>query len=145
MFDVDIWQEIISTIRKNKLRTFLTGFSVAWGIFMLMVLLGSGNGLQNGVREEFADNAVNIMWMWTGKTSLPYNGLKEGREIRFTNEDYDFLTIRAEDIDQVSSRFYLRGDITYSYGKEYGSFSTSTCHPSLLDIEKSNLRRKVYQ
>ncbi|HNZ67718.1 MAG: ABC transporter permease [Prolixibacteraceae bacterium] len=139
MFDVDIWQEIISTIRKNKLRTFLTGFSVAWGIFMLMVLLGSGNGLQNGVREEFADNAVNIMWMWTGKTSLPYNGLKEGREIRFTNEDYDFLTIRAEDIDQVSSRFYLRGDITYSYGKEYGSFSTSTCHPSLLDIEKIKL------
>ena len=95
MFDIDIWQEIFSTIRKNKLRTFLTGFSVAWGIFMLMVLLGSGNGLQNGVKYEFADNAINIMWMWTGQTSIAYEGLKEGREIKFNNQDYDFLTTKA--------------------------------------------------
>ncbi len=139
MFDTDIWQEIFSTIRKNKLRTFLTGFSVAWGIFMLMVLLGSGNGLQNGVRQEFADNAVNVMWLWTGETSLPYKGLKEGRSIRFTNEDYDFLTQRAADIEQVSSRFYLPGNITYSYGKEYGSFNTSTCYPALQEIESIKL------
>lgn len=136
MFDIDIWQEIFSTIRKNKLRTFLTGFSVAWGIFMLMVLLGSGNGLQNGVKYEFADNAINIMWMWTGQTSIAYEGLKEGREIKFNNQDYDFLTTKAKGVEQVSSRFFLRGDITYSYGKEYGSFSTSTCHPSLLEMEK---------
>jgi putative ABC transport system permease protein len=136
MFDVDVWQEIFSTIKKNKLRTFLTGFSVAWGIFMLMVLLGSGNGLHNGVKEEFADNAVNIMWLWTGETSIPYKGLKEGREVKFNNGDFSFLTTKAQDIDQVSSRFYLRGDITYSYGKEYGSFSTSTCYPSLMDMEK---------
>ncbi len=141
MFDVDIWQEIFSTIKKNKLRTFLTGFSVAWGIFMLMVLLGSGNGLQNGVKEEFADNAVNIMWLWTGETSIPYQGLKEGREIKFNNQDYDFLTSKAKDIDQVSSRFFLRGDIIYSYGKEYGSFSTSTCHPTLMDMEKIKLTK----
>ncbi len=139
MFDVDIWQEIFATIRKNKLRTFLTGFSVAWGIFMLMVLLGSGNGLQNGVKEEFADDAVNIMWLWTGKTSVPYNGLKEGREIRFDNGDFQFLNSEATDIDLVSSRFYLQGDIVYSYGKEYGSFSTSTCYPSLMEMEKIKL------
>ncbi len=136
MFDIDIWQEIFSTIRKNKLRTFLTGFSVAWGIFMLMVLLGSGNGLQNGVREQFSDNAENIMWMWTGETSIPYKGYKEGREIKFNNEDYDYLLDKAEGVDKVSARFYLRGDITYSYGKEYGSFTTSTCYPALADMEK---------
>jgi putative ABC transport system permease protein len=139
MFDVDIWQEIFSTIRKNKLRTFLTGLSVAWGIFMLMVLLGSGNGLQNGVKEQFADNAINIMWLWTGETSVPYHGLKEGREVKFNNEDYDFLTTKSKDIDLVSSRFFLNGDITYSYGKEYGSFSTSTCYPSLINMEKIKL------
>ena len=139
MFDIDIWQEIFSTIRKNKLRTFLTGFSVAWGIFMLMVLLGSGNGLQNGVREEFADNAENVMWMWTGRTSIPYQGLKEGREIRFNNDDYGFLAEEAEGIEQVSARYYLQGDVVFTYGNEYGSFSTVSCYPALQDMEKIKL------
>ena len=136
MFDVDVWQEIFSTIKKNKLRTFLTGFSVAWGIFMLMILLGSGNGLQNGVKEEFADNSVNIMWMWTGSTSIPYHGLKEGRPIKFKNDDYSFLKEKSEDLELVSSRFYLPDNIMYSYKNEYGSFETSSCHPSLEQMEK---------
>jgi putative ABC transport system permease protein len=139
MFDVDIWQEIFSTIRKNKLRTFLTGFSVAWGIFMLMVLLGSGNGLSNGVKEQFAQNAVNVMWMWTGETSMPYNGLKEGRPIKFNNQDYDFLTTKSKEVEKVSSRYYLPNDILYAYGKEYGSFETSTCYPSLREMENINV------
>jgi len=140
MFDVDIWQEIFSTIRKNKLRTFLTGFSVAWGIFMLMVLLGSGNGLSNGVKEQFAENAVNVMWMWTGETSIPYNGLKEGRAVKFNNQDYDFLTTKSKEVEKVSSRYYLPNDILYSYGKEYGSFETSTCYPSLKEMENINIK-----
>lgn len=139
MFDVDVWQEIFSTINKNKLRTFLTGFSVAWGIFMLMVLLGSGNGLQNGVKEEFKDNSVNVMWLWTGETSVPYHGLKEGRPIKFTNDDYSFLKDKNKDLEEVSSRFYLPGNITFSYKNEYGSFNTSSCHPALKDIEKVNI------
>jgi putative ABC transport system permease protein len=85
MFDIDKWQEILATVKKNKMRTFLTGFSVAWGIFMLMILLGSGNGLSNGVSENFTRDAVNAMWLWSGKTSIPYQGLKEGREIKLTN------------------------------------------------------------
>ncbi|MEI6275737.1 MAG: ABC transporter permease [Prolixibacteraceae bacterium] len=140
MFDVDIWQEIFSTIRKNKLRTFLTGFSVAWGIFMLMVLLGSGNGLSNGVKDQFAENAVNVMWMWTGETSIPYNGLKEGRAVKFNNQDYDFLTTKSKEVEKVSSRYYLPNDILYAYGKEYGSFETSTCFPSLKDMENINVQ-----
>ena len=139
MFDVDVWQEIFSTIKKNKLRTFLTGFSVAWGIFMLMILLGSGNGLQNGVKEQFADNSVNIMWMWTGETSMPYHGLKEGRPIKFKNDDYMFLKEKGTDLEQVSSRFYLPGNIMYTYKNEYGSFETSSCHPALKEMEKVNI------
>jgi len=139
MFDIDVWQEIFSTIKKNKLRTFLTGFSVAWGIFMLMILLGSGNGLQNGVKEEFKNNSVNIMWLWTGETSIAYQGLKEGRPIKFKNEDYTFLNEKMEDLDQVSSRFYLPGNVVYSYKNEYGSFQTSSCHPALKEMEKVNI------
>lgn len=136
MFDVDVWQEIFSTIKKNKLRTFLTGFSVAWGIFMLMVLLGSGNGLQNGVKENFSSNSINIMWLWTGDTSIPYQGMKEGRTIKFNNADYAFLKEKGEDLEQVSSRFYLPGTIVYTYRNEYGSFETSSCHPALKEMEK---------
>jgi len=136
MFDIDVWQEIFSTIKKNKLRTFLTGFSVAWGIFMLMVLLGSGNGLQNGVKENFASNSINIMWLWTGDTSIPYQGMKEGRTIKFNNADYTFLKEKGENLEQVSSRYYLPGTIVYTYKNEYGSFETSSCHPALLEMEK---------
>jgi len=136
MFDIDVWQEIFSTIKKNKLRTFLTGFSVAWGIFMLMVLLGSGNGLQNGVKENFASNSINIMWLWTGDTSIPYQGMKEGRTIKFNNADYTFLKEKGKDLEQVSSRYYLPGTIVYTYKNEYGSFETSSCHPALLEMEK---------
>ncbi len=139
MFDVDVWQEIFSTIKKNKLRTFLTGFSVAWGIFMLMILLGSGNGLQNGVKEEFSSNSINIMWMWTGDTSIPFEGMKEGRTIKFNNGDYSYLKEKGENIENVSSRYYLPGTIIYTYKNEYGSFETSSCHPSLLGMEKVNI------
>lgn len=136
MFDADVWQEIFATIRKNRLRTFLTGFSVAWGIFMLMVLLGSGNGLQNAVKEEFTSHSVNIMWLWTGETSMPYKGLKEGRRIIFRNDDYKFLTEKEAGIDKVSSRFFLEENVVYSYKNEYGKFTTSACYPALQDIEK---------
>ena len=82
-------QEIFATIKKNKLRTFLTGFAIAWGIFMLMVLLGAGNGLSNGVGSNFEGNATNALWIWSRETSIPYQGLKVGRRIYFDMKDYD--------------------------------------------------------
>ncbi|HPF49992.1 MAG TPA: ABC transporter permease [Draconibacterium sp.] len=133
MFDIDKWQEIFATIRKNKMRTFLTGFSVAWGIFMLMILLGSGNGLSNGVSENFMRDAINAMWLWSGRTSIAHQGLKEGREIRFTNADYDILK-DLEGIEHTSGRYYIGGN-HFSYGNEYGDYTAITCHPDLLDVE----------
>ncbi len=133
MFDIDKWQEILATIKKNKMRTFLTGFSVAWGIFMLMILLGAGNGLSNGVSQNFMRDAVNAMWLWSGNTSIPYQGMKENRQIRFTNADYDILK-DLEGIENASGRYYINGNI-FSYGNEYGEYTAVTCHPDLKEVE----------
>lgn len=139
MFDVDVWQEIFFTIKKNKLRTFLTGFSVAWGILMIMILLGSGNGLQNGVMEQLESSTINKMSLWTDRTSMPYHGLKEGRLIKFNNDDYTFLKGKNTDFEQISSNYSLPGNIVFSYKNEYGSFPISSCHPASKEIEKVNI------
>jgi putative ABC transport system permease protein len=133
MFDIDIWQEIFATIKKNKMRTFLTGFSVAWGIFMLMILLGSGNGLSNGVKQNFMQDAINAMWLWSGRTSIPYQGMNEGRQIRFTNSDYETLK-DLPGVEYTSGRYYINGN-TFSYGNEYGNYTAITCHPDLKKVE----------
>ncbi|PTN10439.1 ABC transporter permease [Mangrovibacterium marinum] len=135
MFDLDKWQEILATIRKNKMRTFLTGFSVAWGIFMLMILLGSGNGLSNGVASNFMSDAVNAMWIWSGETTVPYQGLKSGRPIRFHNDDYEQLK-NMPGVKTVSGRFFM-GNTRYAYGKESGEYTTVTCHPELNDVDQN--------
>jgi putative ABC transport system permease protein len=129
MFDLDKWQEIFSTIRKNKLRTLLTGFSVAWGIFMLIILLGSGYGLENGIREEFKGGAVNGIWISSGQTSKPYKGLQPGREVKMTNADYDLVKNTTEGIDLISSRSWIVQNNTFAYKNNYGNFTISPCHP----------------
>ena len=133
MFDIDKWQEILATIKKNKMRTFLTGFSVAWGIFMLMILLGSGNGLSNGVAANFMNDAVNAMWIWTGETTIPYEGMKTGRPIRFQNQDQEIVQ-KVPGVGVSSGRYFM-GNTRYSYLKESGEYTTITCQPELKDVE----------
>ncbi|HAH24326.1 MAG TPA: ABC transporter permease [Prolixibacteraceae bacterium] len=133
MFDIDIWQEILATIKKNKMRTFLTGFSVAWGIFMLMILLGSGNGLSNGVAANFMNDAVNAMWIWTGETTIPYQGMKSGRPIQFHNDDQEILK-KVSGIGVSSGRYFMN-NTRYSYKKESGEYTTITCQPELIQVE----------
>ena len=91
VFDKDKWQEIFGTIRKNKLRTGLTALGVFWGIFMLVFLLGMGNGLENGVYRDFGSGAKNIMYTWTKRTSMPYAGFGSGREIKLKLDDIEAL------------------------------------------------------
>lgn len=129
MFDLDKWQEIFETIRKNRLRTFLTGFSVAWGIFMLIVLLGSGSGLENGVREQFAGSVSNGVWISGGQTSMAYKGFKSGRDVQLTNADYERVKKSISGIDRISARYWNFPNNLLSYGKESGNFTISPCHP----------------
>ncbi len=140
MFDLDKWQEIFSTIDKNRMRTFLTGFSVAWGIFILIILLGSGRGLQNGIDAQFRRDAVNKIQFGSGTTSKAYKGLQAGREIRFTNEDYDFMHQSINGLDKISARYFMWQNRVISYKKEYGAFDLIASHPDYLEVENARIK-----
>lgn len=139
MVIIDRWEEIFSTIKKNKLRTFLTGFSVAWGIFMLIILLGSGHGLENGVRDQFKSSATNTLWVWGGTTAKAYKGLKPGRFIQFDNRDYNQIKDNVKGVDLISGRYNLWGNNTVAYKNNYGEFDIRTVHPDYQTIEKINI------
>lgn len=118
MFDIERWQEIFDTIRKNKLRTFLTGLSVASGIFILVILLGFGQGMQNGIEKEFAADASNRVWVWTRVTTKEHKGLNPGRRIQLRNENHDYVTTRfADNLDRKSAVFRVR-DVFVNYKNE---------------------------
>lgn len=113
-------QEIWASISRNKLRTFLTGFSIAWGIFMLIILLGSGNGLQNGIMSNVGDVAINSIRISGGWTSQPYKGFQQWRRIQLEYSDIDLLKNSFPDeIGQISAAYEGPWDTPLSYGELY--------------------------
>lgn len=144
MIDFDLWQEILSTVRQNKLRTVLTGFSVAWGIFMLVVLLGSGTGLRKGVEYQFRDEATNSISVQSGQTSLPFRGLKPGRGIQFRNPDYVDVRDHLDGIEYSSARYFISGVIKVAYQGETGNFQVRAVHPGYRFLEKTLVREGRY-
>ncbi len=139
MFDLDKWQEIFSTIRKNQLRTFLTGFSVAWGIFILIILLGSGQGLKNGAEHQFLSDASNAIWVQNGVTSLPYKGMQPGRPIRLTNSDYEYIKNNINGVEHITTAYDPRSIKGINYKKEKGSFFVRSCGKDHHYLEKANI------
>ncbi len=137
MIDWDKWQEIFNSIRRHKLRTILTALGVFWGIFMLVLFLGAGEGLQNGVEYEFRDDATNSIWIRRGTTSQPYRGLPKGRRIQFFNDDYEYLKDNFPEIDHLTGRFYLSGDRTVTYGDKNLSFPVRAIHPDHQYLENN--------
>lgn len=105
---MDALQEILFGLRKNMLRTFLTGFGVFWGIFMLILLLGAGKGMQNGVEQEFSSNAQDSVWIYARRTSVPYAGLPTGRRIKFKQADVDAIKREIPEILFISAENPLR-------------------------------------
>lgn len=104
IFDPDLWQEIFHTLKKNKLRTFMTAFGVFWGIFMLIIMLGSGKGLENGVTSGMGSFATNSMFVWTQRTSIPYKGLPRGRYFNFRNDDIEALKKNVPEIQYLAPK-----------------------------------------
>lgn len=129
MINWDKWEEIIGSIMRHKVRTLLTGIAVAWGIFMLVMLLGMSQGLQNGIAHNFEGDAINSIWLFPGRTSKPYLGLKEGRRMRFDNDDYDFLKEQFPQISELSGEYTKGGDRLVTYGLKALSFNVQGIHP----------------
>ncbi|WP_456315499.1 ABC transporter permease [Pseudomonas shirazensis] len=135
MFNIERWQEIFEAISKNRLRTFLTGVSVASGIFILVILLGAGKGLQNGIEKQFERDAAGIIEVWSGTTTKEYKGLNPGRQIQFRNSDYNQSVQKFEDkLDLRASTFNFWG-APFSYGKESGSYQYRGVDPDYGGIE----------
>jgi putative ABC transport system permease protein len=139
LFEKDSWQEIFETIRKNKLRTFLTAFSVAWGIFILVILSGAGNGLKNGAQSQFGADAVNSIWIDGGITSLAWKGLKPNRQIQLTTEDYKLVRASFDEIDNATAVYNGWGSKPLSYKKEHAGFTVRPVMPDHRNLEKAKL------
>ena len=129
MFSRDRWLEIFDSIKKNKLRTFLSGFTVALGILIFVVLFGFGNGLDNTFDKFFKDDALNTMWLRSGRTSKAYMGYKANRRIEFDNKDLKDITSRfAFYIDGITPRMSESGNVGYKL--ESNNYSIRGVAPS---------------
>ena len=138
MFNIERWQEIFETIRKNKLRTFLTGLSVASGIFILVILLGFGQGLSNGIDKEFSNDASNTVWFWSQATSKEYKGMNPGRRIEFENENFDHLVKKHEDELEYKSSVVRIWQGQVNYKNESGNYRVEGAYPDFQFIENTS-------
>jgi putative ABC transport system permease protein len=132
---IDLFQEIFGTIRRNKMRTFLTGFAVAWGIFMLIVLLGAGNGLINAFDGNSTARALNSVRVSPGWTSKAYEGLQEGRRVRLKNVDLRATDTHFPEHITAASATVRQSNVTVTYGSEYITNTLYGVYPSYTDIE----------
>jgi len=137
MFDLDAWQEIWATVSRNRLRALLTACGVIWGIFMLVVLLGVGKGLERGARKNLGNLSTRSVFVWAQRTSLPYRGKPPGRYVRFHNADIEALR-HVPGVAHVSPRLQLGGwrdGQIVSYRDKNGSFTITGNYPELRQVE----------
>ena len=142
LLDRDHWQEILEVLRGNKLRTFLTAFGVFWGIFMLMVMLGSGTGLSNGVEQDFTDGATNSFFLWSQNASKPWRGLPAGRWIGLDLADAEAIRAQIPEAGAVCPRIQLggwRGGNNVTRGSKAGAFSVMGDTPDIARVQSVRL------
>ena len=144
VFDRDNWYEIWASLDKNRVRTTLTAFGVFWGILMLMLLLGSGRGLENGTQASFADGATNSFYVWTRSTSKAYRGLPPGRRFRLRNGDIEAIRRELPEVDIIAPRNQLGGfsrGNNVSRSNKAGAFSVMGDYPEIRVISSVNMEQ----
>ena len=138
MFDFDKWQEIFDSILRHKLRTLLTAFGVFWGIFMLVLLLGAGKGIENGTYEQFGDFAKNSVFLWGERTQKPYKGFKPGRWVGLTNDDITAIRETIPEAKYIAAQNYS-GDSAVTYGNKDGTFTVIGLNPEAIHVQTPRL------
>lgn len=138
MFDLDLWKEILSALKKNRMRSFMTAFGVFWGIFMLVIMSGAGKALENGVMDGIKAFASNSAFFWTERTGKPYKGFQRGRNWIYNNNDIEYIRTNIKDVEYISPRLFgpdsNSGDNTIR-GKKTGAFNIYGENPEFFNID----------
>ena len=134
--DYDRWEEILGSLSRHKMRTALTALGVFWGLFMLVLLMAASSGLENGVEYEFRDDANNSLWIRPGRTTKPWKGLPEGRQLFFSNTEFSRIAA-LPGVEHATARYYLSGDQTVTYGDKVLSFPVRAVHPGHQYLENT--------
>ncbi|MDB9893648.1 ABC transporter permease [Flavobacteriaceae bacterium] len=143
MFDLDRWREIFQSINKNKLRSIMSGFTVAFAILLFTLLFGVVSGLKNTFEGAFVDNAVNSMIVRVWKTTKPFNGLQSGRRIQLKNPDYNYIAEKYDSkIDLMTARIFKNFSI--SYKNKQDNYSITAVHPDHQFLEKTIITEGRY-
>ena len=143
MFDIDLWSEIFQSINKNRTRSLLSGFTVAFAILLFTILFGLANGLNNTFSKAFVDDAANAVYIRSGRTTKANKGLQAGRRIQFKNQDYDYIKSDFDpSIEFITSRVYR--NVLANYKNEKNSYSVRAVHPDNKYVEKTKVTRGRY-
>ncbi len=137
MFDLDRWREIFQTLSKNKLRTVLSGFTIAFAILLFTLLFGIGNGLKHTFEKQFAGDSQNSVYINSGRTTKPYKGLQSGRRIEFKNDDIKFINEKFEDDIQFFSPNIQRFNVQAVYKGEQNKYTVRGVYPDYLPLESA--------
>jgi putative ABC transport system permease protein len=143
MFDLDLWREIFQSINKNRTRSLLSGFTVAFAILLFAILFGIANGLKNTFAEAFGTDASNSIEIYPGKTTKAYKGLQAGRRIQFKNQEYNYLKKEfGDEIQFITSK--VNKSATASFGGEQNNYEVRAVHPDYLFIENTKIKEGRY-
>lgn len=143
MFDLDLWREIFQSINKNRTRSLLSGFTIAFAILLFTILFGIANGLQNTFKDAFVDDAKNSIAIFTGRTTKAHNGLQAGRRIQLKNEDFDYIEEEFDSkIQFLTARIYR--NVTASYKNETNTYDLRAVHPDHQFLEKTLITKGRY-
>ncbi|MCG2417762.1 ABC transporter permease [Aequorivita sp. F47161] len=142
LFSRDSWAEIIEALSSNWFRTVMTAFGVLWGIFILVILLAAGNGLENGIKQGFNGMATNSMFMWSQTASQPYKGLPKGRRYNFKTDDVAAIKQNVPGLRFVSPRNQLggfRGSNNVVRGLQTGAFNVYGDYPEIIEQQPMDI------